>query len=212
MFLHYGAVSYGQSVFVFRQGSRHILDIYSLNNCVMMTMRKAVFAVLMLLPAAGVHAQTDGNASKGGSFLNRMVVDLSVGGGSKCDGVSPLEIGGNIGYRFVPSAYVFVHGGCLYGLYDEDGGRHYAKSQMLGGGLGCTLFKMDNMSLDLRGTVASSIGNADWKNVTYDAAMLARVGGKGLKLYIGLGFRHASSRTAGMGSYNGFYGTLGFGI
>lgn len=29
---------------------------------------------------------------------------------------------------------------------------------------------------------------------------------------LGLGFRHINSRTAGVGNYNGFYGTIGFGI
>lgn len=29
---------------------------------------------------------------------------------------------------------------------------------------------------------------------------------------IGVGFRHVSSRTAGIGTYNGFYGTIGFGF
>ena len=86
-----------------------------------------------------------------------------------------------------------------------------SKSCVLGGGLGYTLYQVDNVGVDLRGTVSSSIGDADWKHVVYDAALIFHVGGK-LKMNLGLGFRHINSRTAGVGNYNGFYGTIGFGI
>ena len=71
--------------------------------------------------------------------------------------------------------------------------------------------KGEALQLDVRGTVAASVGNADWKHVLYDAALVFRVG-RGIKMDIGVGFRHVSSRTAGIGTYNGFYGTIGFGF
>ena len=162
--------------------------------------------ISLLLISLGTVAQNASNESK---FVDRLVAELNVGVGTKCHGVSPLELSANLGYRFIPRMYAFVRG--LYGLSDDNHGQTYSKSCVLGGGLGYTLYQVDNVGVDLRGTVSSSIGDADWKHVVYDAALIFHVGGK-LKMNLGLGFRHINSRTAGVGNYNGFYGTIGFGI
>lgn len=164
--------------------------------------------ISLLLISLGTVAQNASNESK---FVDRLVAELNVGVGTKCNGVSPLELSANLGYRFIPHMYAFVHAGGLYGLSDDNHGQTYSKSCVLGGGLGYTLYQVDNVGVDLRGTVSSSIGDADWKHVVYDAALIFHVGGK-LKMNLGLGFRHINSRTAGVGNYNGFYGTIGFGI
>ena len=108
--------------------------------------------------------------------------------------------------------YAFVHGESIYGHCDADGLKTYVTSQNLGGGLGYTFYKDDVMAIDLRGTVSTSVGHADWKNVAYDLGVMFRVGRGPLKFDFGVSFRHMSSRTAGIGSYNGAFFTLGVGI
>ncbi len=179
---------------------------------------KRLLAVLpLMLFALAASAQAGGGESAAerstSVFAERLMGELSVGVGTKCNDVTPLEFSGKLGYRFIPRMYAFVHAGGLYGMYGKDSGQRYTKSANLGGGLGYTLFqdKGEALQLDVRGTVAASVGNADWKHVLYDAALVFRVG-RGIKMDIGVGFRHVSSRTAGIGTYNGFYGTIGFGF
>lgn len=147
------------------------------------------------------------------AFWNNVILELNASMGTAKDGLSPLELGAKIGYRFIPRMYVFVHGGNTFGLYNEDHGQLYTKSATLGGGLGYTLWRQGNLDIDLRASAGSSIGNADWKQTVYDAGITFRIGRRsGIKALVGLGFRHASSRTAGIGTYNGFYGSIGFGF
>lgn len=171
-------------------------------------MKKLLFLLALLMAMATAGAQ---NASNEKCFFDKIVINLGVSAGTGCNNMHPLTLNADIGYRFIPRMYAFVHAGGLYGLSDDNHGQTYSKSCVLGGGLGYTLYQVDNVGVDLRGTVSSSIGDADWKHVVYDAALIFHVGGK-LKMNLGLGFRHINSRTAGVGNYNGFYGTIGFGI
>lgn len=180
-------------------------------------MRKFLTIVVVLF-ALGASAQS---SVQGGTaaqvnvplFWKNVVVEFNVGAGTGHDGMSPLEIGGNLGYKFIPRLYAFMHGGCLYGMYDKEHGQVYTKSATLAGGLGYTLFRVDNIDVDLRASAGGSVGNADWKHTVYDAGLAFRIGGVGkLKVNVGVGYRHVSSRTAGIGTYNGFYGTIGVGF
>lgn len=58
--------------------------------------------ISLLLISLGTVAQNASNESK---FVDRLVAELNVGVGTKCNGVSPLELSANLGYRFY-SAYV----------------------------------------------------------------------------------------------------------
>lgn len=180
--------------------------------------KRFFIVVAAVLCTLAVQAQASGSVGVTGqgsvpSFWKNMVIEFNVGTGTGHDGMSPLEISGNLGYKFIPRLYAFVHGGCLYGMYDKDHGQVYTKSATLAGGLGFNVMRVDNIDLDLRVSAGGSVGNADWKHTVYDAGLAFRIGGVGkLKVNVGLGFRHVSSRTAGIGAYNGFYGTLGVGF
>lgn len=146
-------------------------------------------------------------------FIDKVVGDINMGTGTKCDGLTPIEFSVNLGYRFIPKMYAFVQAGRMYGLYDKNRGESYAKSSDLGGGLGYNFCRTDDglLELDLRAAAKAGIGSDSWKHVTYDAALVGRIG-RSIKINIGIGFRHVSSRTAGIGSYNGLFCTLGFGL
>ena len=147
------------------------------------------------------------------AFWRNVVLELDASIGTKHDGMAPLELGANLGYRFIPRMYAFVHTGGLYGMYGKDSGQRYTKSANLGGGLGYTLWRTEAMDVDLRGMVTAAVGDADYKHVAYDAGLRFRVNtGGALKVNIGVGFRHISSRTVGIGTYNGLFGTIGFGF
>ena len=175
----------------------------------------AAAAVLFTLGASAQASVQGGDAAQGGvpSFWKNVVIEFGVGAGTGHGGMSPMELGGTLGYRFLPRLYAFAHGGCLYGMYDKDHGRLYTKSTTLSGGLGYTLFRVGNVDLDLRASAGGSVGNADWKHTVYDGGVAFRIGGIGrLKLNVGLGYRHVTSHTAGIGAYNGLYGTIGVGF
>lgn len=175
----------------------------------------AAAAVLFTLGASAQASVQGGDAAQGGvpSFWKNVVIEFGVGAGTGHGGMSPLELGGTLGYRFLPRLYAFAHGGCLYGMYDKEHGRLYTKNATLAGGLGYTLFRVGNVDLDLRASAGGSVGNADWKHTVYDGGVAFRIGGIGrLKLNVGLGYRHVTSHTAGIGAYNGLYGTIGVGF
>ncbi len=181
-------------------------------------MRKLILAVA-LMASITAFAQTSetitplDRAQRSKAFWNRVVMDVDLGSGFKQHDMTPLSIGGQIGYRIIPRLYPFLAGGYNYGLFDKDGVKSYTNTRNLGGGLGFTFAKSDNVDFDLRASVMTSIGNADWKQTVYDARLLFRVNsGSILNLNIGVGFRHINSRTAGIRDYNGVYGTIGFGI
>lgn len=125
-------------------------------------------------------------------FCKNLVLELSAGTGTKHDGIQQLELGAVLGYRFMPRMYAFMRSGMLYGLGEESEGQHYVKSRTLGGGLGFNLCRLDNTDIDLRFSMGGSIGS--------------------VKMNVGLGYRHISSRTEGFGAHNNLFCTLGFGF
>ena len=185
----------------------------------MNTVKRLLAVIPFLLIGITVMAQNAGNKSytaKGNNttaFAQRLYGHIGFGAGTKHDGMTPAEFSADLGYRFIPHMYAYFHAGELYGLYDKDHGQAYTKSTAIGGGLGYTLLKTGDgaFSMDLRGTVAAGVGNADWKHTSYDAALMFRVG-RGIKMDVSLGYRHVTSHTAGIGPYNGLTCTLGFGF
>ena len=181
---------------------------------------KRLFALLpfVLLGMTAMAQNADNGLKETGNaasnfFAERLYAHIGFGASTKHDGMTPAEFSADLGYRFIPRMYAYFHAGGLYGLYDKDHGRAYTKSTAIGGGLGYTLLKTGDgaFSMDLRGTVAAGVGNADWKHTSYDAALMFRVG-RGIKMDVSLGYRHVTSHTAGIGSYNGLACTLGFGF
>lgn len=182
---------------------------------------KRLFALLpfLLLGMTAIAQTTDNsqketNYSTSNLFIERLYVHIGFGASIKHDGMTPAEFTAEIGYRFIPRMYAYFHAGGLYGLYDKEHGQTYTKTKnILGGGLGYTLYKPENepISIDLRGTVATSVGKADWKHTSYDAMLLFRIG-RGIKADIGIGYKHITSHTAGIGAYNGLALSLGFGF
>lgn len=163
-----------------------------------------LFMLLAVMTSAG--AQNASNAEK---FYDRLLVDFEIGGGTKCNGVTLLSPSVNLGYKVIPRMSLFLHTETLYGHYDEQ--KSYARTQTLGGGVGYTLCKADAVALEVRGTVAAGL-SSEWKNVIYDAALMMKLGRGKIHMNVGVGFRHISSRTAGIDNYNGANFILGFGI
>lgn len=179
-------------------GSNEIIKISIMKKIIML------FMLLAVMTSAG--AQNASNAEK---FFDRLLVDFEIGGGTKCNGVTLLSPSVNLGYKVIPRMSLFLHTETLYGHYDEQ--KSYARTQTLGGGVGYTLCKADAVALEVRGTVAAGL-SSEWKNVTYDAGLMLKIGRGKIHMNVGVGFRHISSRTAGIDNYNGANFILGFGI
>lgn len=169
-------------------------------------MKKIIMLFMLLAVMTSAGAQNASNAEK---FFDRLLVDFEIGGGTKCNGVTLLSPSVNLGYKLLPRMSFFLHTETLYGHYDEL--KSYARTQTLGGGVGYTLWKADVLALEVRGTVAAGL-SSEWKNVIYDAALMMKLGRGKIHMNVGVGFRHISSRTAGIDNYNGANFILGFGI
>lgn len=169
-------------------------------------MKKIIMLFMLLAVMTSAGAQNASNAEK---FFDRLLVDFEIGGGTKCNGVTLLSPSVNLGYKVIPRMSLFLHTETLYGHYDEQ--KSYARTQTLGGGVGYTLCKADAVALEVRGTVAAGL-SSEWKNVIYDAALMMKLGRGKIHMNVGVGFRHISSRTAGIDNYNGANFILGFGI
>lgn len=169
-------------------------------------MKKIIMLFMLLAVMTSAGAQNASNAEK---FFDRLLVDFEVGGGTKCNGVTLLSPSVNLGYKLLPRMSLFLHTETLYGHYDEQ--KSYARTQTLGGGAGYTLYEADAVALEVRGTVAAGL-SSEWKNVIYDAALMMKLGRGKIHMNVGVGFRHISSRTAGIDNYNGANFILGFGI
>ena len=169
-------------------------------------MKKIIMLFMLLAVMTSAGAQNASNAEK---FFDRLLVDFEVGGGTKCNGVTLLSPSVNLGYKVIPRMSMFLHTETLYGHYDEL--KSYARTQTFGGGVGYTLWNADAVALEVRGTVAAGL-SSEWKNVTYDAGLMLKVGRGKIHMNVGVGFRHISSRTAGIDNYNGASFILGFGV
>lgn len=169
-------------------------------------MKKIIMLFMLLAVMTSAGAQNASNAEK---FYDRLLTDFAVVSGTKCNGVTLLSPSVNLGYKLLPRMSLFLHTETLYGHYDEL--KSYARTQTLGGGVGYTLCKADAVALEVRGTVAAGL-SSEWKNVIYDAALMMKLGRGKIHMNVGVGFRHISSRTAGIDNYNGANFILGFGI
>ena len=71
--------------------------------------------------------------------------------------------------------------------------------------------KTSSDNFDVRASVTNSIGNADWKHTAYnvDVIWYGNANNKKLRPYLGIGFKHVKSHTAGIPDYNGVYATVG---
>lgn len=169
-------------------------------------MKKIIMLFMLLAVMTSAGAQNASNAEK---FFDRLLVDFEIGGGTKCNGVTLLSPSVNLGYKLLPRMSLFLYTETLYGHYDEL--KSYARTQVYGGGAGYTLYEADAVAIEVRGTVAAGL-SSEWKNVIYDAALMMKLGRGKIHMNVGVGFRHISSRTAGIDNYNGANFILGFGI
>ena len=148
------------------------------------------------------------------SVTDKLLLEASFTAGMKNKGMSPMSLNFNIGYNFTPSLYAFAKAEGVIGLYDKEGIKTYTKGTDLGGGLGVKLLnpKKTNERLDLRVSIVNSIGNANWKHTTYQAEFILYCNSKKTRTvpYIGIGFKHMNSHTAGIDNWNGIFATIGW--
>lgn len=195
-----------------RSSASKIVSVYNQmffkTLCVSLLMLSAMPS---LAAGEGDGAQVQGGGAKT-SFLDNLMINLDFGAGVKQGGRTLSSFGAEVGCRVLPRLYPFVGVEGMLALYDKDSGNRYLRTSNLCGGLGYTFFRQGILSADIYGKVGASVGNVDWKNVTYDARVVFRIRPCRLGMNVGLGFRHISSRTTVIKGGNMFFGTIGFGI
>lgn len=173
-------------------------------------MNKLVLVLSLCLCGLMCQAQT---SEANSSTQNKLFLEVGMNGGVKNKGMAPLSLNANFGYNFSSRFYGFIKAEGVLGLYDKDGVKTYTRSQDLGGGLGVKLLnaKKSQDALDFRVSVVNSIGNCDWKHTAYEANLIwyANHSSRRCEPYIGIGFKHMHSHTAGICDYNGIFVTAG---
>lgn len=165
--------------------------------------------ISLVLPMSALEQASESHSS----FLDKCLLEVGVSVGMENKGYTPLTMNANLGYNFTPRFYGFVKAEGVLGLYDKGGVKTYTKSPSLGGGLGFRLTnpKTSSDNFDVRASVTNSIGNVDWKHTAYNVNVIwyGNASKKKSRPYLGVGFKHVKSHTAGVPNYNGIYATVG---
>jgi hypothetical protein len=166
-------------------------------------------AVLSFLPSFG----QDDMESKIEQFVQeRLVFDIQGQYAKRHGTFLAYEV--NLGYNITPKLYAYALSGKLWQLRQEDGIRSYCSANILGGGMGYRLLgcSKEKVSLDLRLSLAQSVGSNSLNCTVYDGQLRFRLGGKHFVRTVGAGFKHVHSHTAGMPTHNYPYIAFGFGF
>lgn len=169
-------------------------------------MNKKIYSVALAALPLMASAQTEGTTAK--AWQDNLVARMEFGAGYKNKNVSPMAWNVQLGYRLLPQLGVFADYEAATMLYNGNGVKTYGRTTNLGGGLGfsfCDYF-------ELRAKMAASVGSVDVKQTVYDVNLRVKWAKWRVSPYVSLGFRHVSSHTTGWNNYNGFYGSLGFGL
>lgn len=168
-------------------------------------MKKLFIIILLLQCSASISAQ-------GSRWLDKLYLDGAMVVTSKSKGFTTIGPDFQLGYKFIPSVYAFVAYNGGISLYKKDGVKDYFKSENLGGGLGYRYYLngVDKSSLDFKASVTTSVGSVDWKNTTYSVGAYYRLPSRGVGVEFGLGYRYMDSRTTGISSRGGIFGSIGF--
>ncbi len=189
-----------------------ILPLKNRGYLLIMFMKRLLFVLMAALLVLPMSAQEHGTETRC-SFLDKCLFEVGVSVGMENKGYTPLMMNANLGYNFGSRFYGFVKAEGVLGLYDKDGVKTYTKSPSFGGGLGFRLTNPKNSSdnFDIRASVTNSIGNADWKHTAYKVNVIwyGNVSTRKTSPYLGIGFKHVKSHTAGIPNYNGIYAIVG---
>jgi len=168
-------------------------------------MKKLFIIILLVQCSLSISAQSS-------RWWDKLYLDGSTVVTSKSKGFTTMGLDFHLGYKFIPSVYAFVAYNGGISLYKKDGVKDYFKSENLGGGVGYRYYLngIDKSSLDFKASVTTSVGNVDWKNTTYTVGAYYRLPSRGVATQLGLGYRYMDSRTAGVSSRGGIFGSIGF--
>ena len=176
------------------------------------TMNKILLMMTLLFcTLTSCFAQENRTNTINGPLSKHFMFDIDFGGGLPNKGMKQLTFSGQVGYKIIPRMYVFVKGEGMTGLHKADNGmKTWTQGSGLGGGIGFRLVDVVGLGIDLKGTVLTTVGNADWKNTSYEGKVVFSMGTKlPIRPTFGIGFRHTDSRTAGIADYNGMVATIG---
>lgn len=174
--------------------------------------RQTLLFMLTMMAFLPVFGQDDLESSIQKFVQEQLVFDIQ-GQHAKSHGTL-LAYEVDLGTRFTPKFYGYALTGKLWKLYDENDIRSYYTANTLGGGLGYQLLGSgkEKISLDLRLSLAQSIGSNSLNCTVYDSMLRLRLGGRIFVSTVGTGFKHIHSHTAGIDSRNYLYIAFGFGL
>ncbi len=182
----------------------------------MRTIRRLLVVFTLLTLALSVNAQSEyetqtvNTQTSKKSFWRNFTGGAEFGMGFPHHGVDHLCLDFYLGYKFVPRAYVFIIDQEMFGLREEHGYRTSISTNNLGGGLGYRFYISDRQRTywDVRGSVAASLADTDWKQTVYDIRCVWGVVRYGINL--SAGFRHINTHKLGMSCVNNIYTSVGF--
>lgn len=177
-----------------------------------MKIKKYLFLLIGIF-ALSANAQSQSASVWVKNFLEKCYLDINMEVGTKQHDINPCFANFGLGYNFSRRLYAGVKAEYQLGLHEENGLKTYKRNTDLGACVGYQLDKPaeHGTTFDLQVSFLNSIGNADWKNTTYDIGIIMRNNSTNKKVfpYIGIGFRYIDSHTNGMSNHAGLYASLG---
>ena len=182
-----------------------------------MNMKRIFVIIPMLLAVVAAFGQAEKTDRQKPVIARRIMARIEAGAANENKGFSMYSFGAKLGYEVLPRLCAFALYEGQTGLYEKDGAEGICHSEIVGGGVGYSIYKAsgqagDKVSIECRAMMGASVGNSDLSQTVYEAGVVVKLGTGTVTPTVGLAFRHTSMHTQGADNYNGLMATIGFGL
>lgn len=145
------------------------------------------------------------------AIKDRIHFEIATGTGIRSKGITLMDFSFKAHVDVIHPIYLYITAEGNKSLYKRNEGKTYYNGESIGGGIGINILGNKSMShaLDARLKILSSVGNADWKRISYDASIVWYLKSVIFSPVIEFGFRHINSRNTFMDNFNNVYVSLG---
>lgn len=173
--------------------------------------------MLLLIFWGSLHVKAQNEDGKVIDFFDRAWVELGFSSQSKYHEIKPYATNFNFGFDLTKRLYIFISDENYLGLLKKDNNRDYFKAYNFGGGIGFSFLKNTidqtdkESSIDVKTSITTSLGNADWKNTAYSVGLYFRRGYSctNIKPYIGIGYKFINSHAEDLSDHSSAFLTIG---
>lgn len=171
-------------------------------------MRKTILFALMCLATLSTKAQEKKSAT------TPFFVEATLGVGTPCKKLMPIDANFNVGYQFTKRFSIQAVLETGYVIPKDGGVKDYNKFTNLGGGIGYVIHPANSKDKDeftLRASYTASITNKDFSNNAFSTGLYwyPRHSTRSIEPVVGIGYRFMNFRQKGIPNYNGAFFSFG---